>query len=99
MDACRGRVGYSLSLQSIEICFVIVEKFEVFDTFAAAENVIGEVENVVGFMVRQMELKQMKIFIQCFYETCLAGQLVHYADASADNTASSVSDLVVDITC
>ena len=52
--AGRGRVGNSFGSQGIEVDLVVASQFEVLDSLAAGEDVEGNVQDVVGFVVRKM---------------------------------------------
>ena len=60
-----GGVGDSFGSQSIEIDFVVAPQFEVFDPLTAGEDVEGNVQDVVGFVIGKMDLEQMKIGGRC----------------------------------
>ncbi len=47
-----GRVRDSLGSQRIEVDLIVAPQFEVFDALAASEDVEGDVQDIVGFVVR-----------------------------------------------
>src|SRR3977135_3379828 len=57
--AGRGRVGSAVSAQGVEIDFVLAAQFQVLQTGAVAQRVVGEVEDVIGLVVGKMNLEQM----------------------------------------
>ena len=59
--AGSGGIGDSVGSQGIEIDLVVATQFEVFDPFTAGEDVEGDVQDVVGFVIRKMDLKEVKI--------------------------------------
>ena len=54
----RG-VGDALGAQGIEIDLVVASQFDVFDPLAAGQDVEGDVQDVVGFVVGQVPLEDM----------------------------------------
>jgi hypothetical protein len=46
--ASGGRIGDALRAQDVEVGFVVAEQFEVIDGFAADQEIVGEVEDMVG---------------------------------------------------
>ena len=55
--------GIRFGSQGVEIDLVVAPQFEVFDPLAAGEDVEGDVQDVVGFVVGKMHLEQMKIAV------------------------------------
>ena len=49
--ASGGRVGDALGAEGVEVVLVGAEQFEVLQALAAGQDVIGEVEDVVGLEV------------------------------------------------
>ena len=58
-----GGVGDSLGSQGVKIDLIVASQFEVFDVLAAGEDVEGNVEDMVGFVVRQMPLEEVKVAV------------------------------------
>ena len=56
-----GRVWDSFGSQGIEVDLVVAPQFEVFDPLAAGEDIEGDVQDVVGFVVGEMPLEQMRV--------------------------------------
>ena len=52
-----GGVGEPLGAQGVEVDLVVASQFEVFDAFAAGEEVEGDVQDVVGFVIGEMPLE------------------------------------------
>src|SRR3954447_21314886 len=53
-----GRVGDPLCPQGIEVDLVVASPFDVFDPLAAGEEIEGDVEHMVGFVVGEMALER-----------------------------------------
>jgi hypothetical protein len=49
----RG-VGDPHGVQGVEIDLVVAPQLEVFDPFAAGQDVVGDVQDMVGFVIGQM---------------------------------------------
>ena len=60
---CGGGVGDALGAQGVEIDLVVAPQFEVFDPLAAGEDVEGDVQDMVGFVIGQMPLEEMEIVV------------------------------------
>jgi hypothetical protein len=51
-----GGIGNSFGVQSVQIGFILAPPFDVLQSFAVTENVVGQIEHVVRFAVRVVEL-------------------------------------------
>ena len=60
-----GGVGDPLGAEGVEIDLVVAPQLEVFDPFAAGQDVEGDVQHMVGFVIGQMPLEQMEIARRC----------------------------------
>ena len=58
-----GGVGDALGAQGIEVDLVVAPQFEVFDPLAAGEDVEGDVQDMVGFVIGQMPLEEMEVAV------------------------------------
>ena len=92
-----GRVGDAAGAQGVEEDFVVAAQFEVLQAGAVAQGVVGEVEDVVGLVVGQVDLEQVQAVVDGVDEAELAGQGVDGADAAVADAAGAVGDLVVDV--
>src|SRR5437899_12440808 len=52
-----GRVGDAAGAKGIQEIDVVAAQLHVLEVAALAENVVGEVEYVIGLMIRQMDLE------------------------------------------
>ena len=50
--AGRGGIGNAAGAEGVEEDFVVAAQFDVLQTSAVAQGVVGEVEDVIGFVVR-----------------------------------------------
>lgn len=67
------------------------------NSLALAHRVVGQVEDVVGFVVRQMDLEQVQTAIDQVGQAEAADDFLHDTDAAVGKAAGSVSDLVMDV--
>ena len=58
-----GGVGEPLGVQGVEVNLVVASEFEVFDAFAAGEDVEGDVQDMVGFVIGEMPLEDMEVVV------------------------------------
>ena len=93
----RGGVGDSVGSQSVEIDLVVAPQFEVFDALTAGEDVEGDVQDVVGFVVGKMDLEQMKLGVDVADQAYPSSQQKHGADAAGAETLDAIGQFVVDI--
>ena len=93
----RGRVGDPLSPESVQVDLVVTPQFEVFQTPAPGQNVVGDVEHMVRLVVRQMDLQQMQPAIDSLDKPRSPGQQVHRPDPAGPKTTHPVSQLVLNV--
>jgi hypothetical protein len=93
----RGRVGNSFGTQGVEVDLVIAPQFEVFDSLAAGENIEGDIQDVVGFVVRKVPLEQMKVAVDLLDELDSLDHLKNGADAAGAEPPDAIGIFVVDI--
>src|ERR1035438_10172263 len=86
--AGRGRVGYAAGAQGVQKVLVATAQFDVLQTSAVAQGVVGEVEHVIGFVVRQVQLEQVQASIDGVDQTDAPGQQVDGPDAAAGDARS-----------
>ena len=77
-----GRIGDAAGAQGIEEDLVVAAQFDVLQAGAVAQGVVGEVEDVIRLVVRQMDLEQVQPVVDGLGEPELAHQEVHGADAA-----------------
>ena len=94
---CRGGVGDSFGSQSIEIDFIVAPQFEVFDPLTASEDVEGNVQDVVGFVIGKMDLEEMKIGVDVADQAYPVRQQQHDADATGAETLDAIGQFVLDV--
>jgi hypothetical protein len=92
-----GRVGDAAGAQGIKEDFVVAAQFEVLQTGAVAQGIVGEVEDVIRLMVGQVKLEQVQAAIDGLGQAELTHQEVHGTDATVADAAAAVADFVVDV--
>jgi hypothetical protein len=92
-----GGVGNAGGAESVEVDLVVAAKFEVLEAGAFAEGVEGEVEDVVGLVVREMDLEEVKARVDGVDKSKAAGEEVEGADAAVGESASAAGDIVEDV--
>src|SRR5439155_6496085 len=77
-----GGVGDAPGTQGIEVDLVVAPQFEVLDPLAAGEDVEGDVQDVVGFVVRQVSLEEVEAAVDVADQSGRARHEEHGADAA-----------------
>jgi hypothetical protein len=95
--AGRGRVGDAAGPQSVEIGLLVAEQFQVLQAGPSRQEVVGDVEHVIGFVVGQMDLQQPQSGVDRPIESQGADQEVDQADPAVGRGPGAFGDLVVDI--
>ena len=60
-----GGVGDAFGAQGVEIDLVVAPQFEVLEPLAAGQEVEGDVQDVVGFVVGQVPLEEVEVARRC----------------------------------
>ena len=92
-----GGVGDALGAQGVEVDLVVASQFEVFDPFAAGQDVEGDVQDVVGFVIGEMPLEEMEVVVDVADQAGPASQQEHGADAAGGEALDAVGEFVVDV--
>ena len=56
----RGGIGNPPGVHRLQISFVLAPQFQIFQAGAVTQGVKGEVQDVVAFVVRQMDLQELQ---------------------------------------
>jgi hypothetical protein len=83
--------------RGVEEDLVAAAEFQVLQTGAVAQGVVGEGQDVIGFVVGEVELQQVQAVVDGVDEAHVARQGVQGADAAAADGAGAVGDLIVDV--
>lgn len=92
-----GGVGEAAGAEGVEEGFVAAEQFEIFQAGAAAQGVVGEGEDVIGFAIAVVDLRQVEAVVDGGAQAEPLGEGVHDADAAAGDAALAGGDLVMDV--
>jgi hypothetical protein len=95
--ASGRRIGNALGPERVEIDFILATQFEVLQTRAIAQRVVGQIKHVIGLVVRQMDFEQMQLLIDCVDETDASSQQMKSADTAMGQTAATVGDLILNV--
>ena len=107
VDICRleapakiaggGRIGDAAGAEGVKENLVVAAQLDVLQTGAVAQGVVGEVENVIRLVIRQVNLEQVQSAIDGLGKFEFVDEQVHGADAAVAEAAATLADLVVDV--
>src|SRR5208283_1795613 len=92
-----GGVGDTHGAQSVEINLVVAPQFEMLDFLAAGQDVIGDIQDMVGLVIGQMPFEEMEIAVDIADQPGPASQQVEGADSASGKTLNAVRQFVVDV--
>ena len=92
-----GGVGDTLGAEGVEIDLVVTPQFDVFDPLAPGQDVERDVQDMVGFVIRQMSLEDVDHSVDRADQSGLAGQQEHGADAAGAESLDTIGQLVMDV--
>ena len=95
--AGRGRVGDAACAQRVEEVRVLAAQFDVLQTGAVAQGVVGEIEHMIGFVVRQVQFEQVQAGINGLDQTATPRQQMEGPDAAAGDGARLVGYFVLNV--
>ena len=96
--AGRGGIGNALGAQGIEKDVVVAAQFDVLQAIAVAQGVVGEVEDMIGFGIRQVDFEQVQLLIDGFNQPDVLGQFVEQRNAAAGGAINAVVEIEVEVT-
>jgi hypothetical protein len=88
--ASGGGIGDAACSENIEEGFIVATEFDVLKASAVAEGVVGDVENVIGLVIREMDFQEVKALVDGLWQTELVCQHVDDADAAVCDGSVSV---------
>jgi hypothetical protein len=92
-----GGVGNSLGAQGVEIDLVVAPQFKVFDPLATSEDVEGDVQDMVGFVVGQMTFEKAEVLVDIVDQADLLSQQENGADPAGTEAFDAIGVFVMDI--
>src|SRR5512142_400267 len=87
-------VGDAFGPQGVEEHLVVASDLDVLQAAATGQEVVGDVQDVVTLVIRQVPLQQVETLVDVPDQSGLAGQGVDGADASGSNGVSPLGDLI-----
>src|SRR5512135_1198012 len=87
----------AVGAQGVEEDGVVTPQFDVVEAGAVAQRVVGEVQDVVGLVVGEVELQQMEPLVDGLGQAELPHEQLDGADAAADDRPGLGGDIVVDV--
>ena len=91
------RIGDPLGAERVEEDLVVAAELDVLKTGAIHDAVVGDVQNVVGFVVGQMELQDIEVLVDGLGQPELLRHLVDEPDTAVGEPVSALGDLVADV--
>ena len=92
-----GRIGDAFGPQGVEERLLLAELVQVLQALVAGQEVVGDVEHVVGLVVGQVDLEQVELAVDALHESAALGQEVDGSDAAAGDAAIASGKFVMDI--
>src|SRR5208282_3705791 len=92
-----GGVGDTHGAQGVEVNLVVAPQFEMLNFLAAGQDVVGDIQDMVGFVVGQMPLEEMEIAVDIADQPGPASQQVNGTDSASGETLDAVRQFVVDV--
>ncbi len=92
--ACRGRVRDQVRAQGVHVRRVMAQPLDVLQPRAAAQHVVGQVQHMIGLVVRQVHLQQLQPVIDLLDQPQLGDQPVHRGDPAEAGRVDVAADLV-----
>jgi hypothetical protein len=92
-----GGIGNALGAEGIEKGGVVTAQFDVLETRAVTQRVEGEVENVIGIGIRQVQFKEVQLSIDGFDQSDVLGQFVKQGNAAEGGAIDAVVVFKVEV--
>ena len=92
-----GGVGDAVGAEGVEEDNVVASQLDVVETGAVAQGVVGEVEDVVGLVVGEVEFEQMESFVDRLGQPEFPDQKVNGTDPAARDRAGLGGAFVMDV--
>ena len=97
--ACGGGIGNALRPQGVEEGLVVAAQLDVFQAGAVAQSVVGNVQDVVRFVIRLMNQEHMQTPVDGLGQAELLHEQVKHADAATGNAVVAKRHVIVDVAC
>ena len=86
-----------MGAEGIEIDLVVAPQLDVFEASAAGEDVEGDVQDMVGFVIGEMALEEMEVGVDVGDQAGRACQQQHGTDAAGGEALDALGQFVVDV--
>jgi len=86
-----------LRAQGIQVDFVVAKPLEVFQASTSGQGVVGDVQNVVRFVVGQVDFQQLQGLVDLLHQPHAPDQLMDRPDSPRTEAARSLRELVVNV--
>jgi len=93
----RGGIGNPLSAQAIHIVFVLPAQSQVLQSSSAGQNVVGKVQDMIAFVIGQMDFEQVQMRVDLLHQTQPLGQCMHGTQAPTADRAGSLGDFIMNL--
>ncbi len=94
--ASGGGIGDAACPESIEEGFIVAAEVDVLKAGAVAQSVVGDVEDVVGLVIGQMDFQEVETLVDGLWESELVCEHVDGPDAAVGDGSVSVRNVVFD---
>src|SRR5208282_4097567 len=92
-----GGVGDPHGAQGVEINLVVAPQFEMLDFLAAGQDVVGDIQDMVGLVIGLMPFEEMEIAVDIADQPGPASQQVEGTDSASGETLDAVRQFVMDV--
>ena len=92
-----GGVGDAVGAEGVEEDGVVAPQLDVVEAGAIAEGVVGEVQDVVTLVVREVVLEQVESFVDGLGEPEFPYQELHGPDPAGGDGAGLLGDVIMDV--
>ena len=92
-----GGVGDAHGAEGIEIDGIVAAQLDVFEAAAAGEDVEGDVQDMVGFVIGEVALEEMELEVDGGDQAGAPCQQEHGADAAGGEAVDALAEFVVDV--
>jgi hypothetical protein len=92
-----GGTGDSLGAQGIEVDLVIASQFEMLELVSPGQDVEGDVQDVIGFMVRQVPFEELKLLVDRGDQSGPTGQQEHNTNTAGSEPHDPIGQFVLDV--
>jgi len=92
-----GGIGDPHGAQGIEVDLVVASQFEMLELVSPGQDVEGDVQDVIGFMVRQVPFEELKLLVERGDQPGPAGQQEHGTNTAAGQPPDPIGQFVLDV--